>query len=39
MSKKYEKGDKNPKLETIVLITAIINLLDKLVALIQKLVD
>lgn len=37
--KKHKKSDKNRRLETIVLITAVLNLLDKLVDIIQKLLD
>ncbi len=37
--KKYKKGDKNHTLETIVLITAALNLIDKLVDIIQNLLD
>lgn len=39
MSKKKKHGDKNRQLEKIVLITAIINLLDKLIELLQKLLE
>ncbi len=37
--KKHKKSDKNHTLETIVLITAILNLIDKLVDIIQNLLD
>lgn len=37
--KKHKKSDKNRQLEKIVLITAIINLLDKLIELLQKLLE
>ena len=37
--KKQKKGDKNSNLEKVVLITAILNLIDKLVDIIQKLTD
>lgn len=37
--KKRKKSDKNRRLETIVLITAILNLIDKLMDIIQSLLD
>lgn len=37
--KKHKKSDKNHTLETIVLITALLNLIDKLVDIIQNLLD
>lgn len=37
--KKHKKSDKNSPLEKVVLITAILNLLDKLMDIIQKLLD
>lgn len=37
--KKHKKSDKNRRFETIVLITAILNLIDKLVDIIQNLLD
>lgn len=37
--KKHKKGDKNCRLETIVLITALLNLIDKLMDIIQSLLD
>lgn len=37
--KKHKKSDKNLALQTIVLITALLNLIDKLVDFIQNLLD
>lgn len=37
--KKHKKSDKNSPIEKVVLITAILNLLDKLMDIIQKLLD
>ncbi len=37
--KKHKKSDKNRRLETIVLITALLNLIDKLLDIIQSLLD
>lgn len=38
--KKHKKsGEKDRRLETIILITAILNLLDKLMNIIQKVLD
>ena len=37
--KKRKKSNKDRRLETIVLITAILNLIDKLVDIIQNILD
>lgn len=37
--KKHKKSNKDRRLETIVLITAILNLIDKLVDIIQNILD
>lgn len=37
--KKHKKGDKNHALQTLILITATLNLIDKLLDIIRSLLD